>query len=161
MEEQFVIFRSGAEIYGVEIAHIREIIRPLDIIPVPGMMNTVEGIINLRGEILPVYKLANILGITCPDQPSDKRKSRIIILEKSEDGFGFLVDEVLEVVKVNREHIQSCLENRLVDSNEKIVSGVLQHGGKMVICLDTREMMTASLEQKENTKEHDENAVPI
>ena len=92
---QTVTLRLGAEYYGIPVANVREILRPLDLFPVPGMGASIEGVINLRGEIIPIVKIHLLLGTGPGECLEALRKRRMIIIDASCGSFGFFVDEVL------------------------------------------------------------------
>ena len=138
---QVVTFRLGVENYGVPVSKIREIIRPMKTFPVPGLSEPVDGVINLRGEIIPVVRMHPVLGVDDSGCLDDERKQRVIILDGESGGFGFLVDEVWEVVKVSASDVKpppSMGEGRL---DEEAVTGIIEVSGKMVICIEPRHLI--------------------
>lgn len=95
---QLVIFKLGQEEFGVDILQVREI-EKLDqgITRVPKAPHFVEGVINLRGEIIPIVDLRKRFGLTLPPLGHD---SRVIIVEVGENLVGMLVDAVVEVLRI-------------------------------------------------------------
>src|SRR6266540_120516 len=91
-----VSFMLGREEYGVEIQNVQEIIRAVDITPVPGSPVHVKGVINLRGKIIPVIDLRKRFSL--PDISLTERH-RIIITEIGLKRLGVLVDSVSQVLK--------------------------------------------------------------
>ena len=139
---QIVTFRLGPENYGVPVAKIREIIRPMNTFPVPGLSEPVAGVINLRGEIIPVVRMHPVLGIEeSPDSEDEERKRRVIILDVESGGFGFIVDEVWEVVKVSSEDVQPPPEMGGGGLNVEAVIGIVEISGKMVICIEPQKLV--------------------
>lgn len=131
-----VTFRLGAENYGVPVSKIREIIRPMNTFPVPGLSDPVEGVINLRGEIIPVVRLYHLLGVDASACLEDERKQRVIILDSESGGFGFVVDEVWEVVKLSAADVKPppALADDKLDKDAVI--GIVEVSGKMIICVE-------------------------
>jgi chemotaxis signal transduction protein len=160
-EFQVVTFRTGMETYGMDIDQIREIIMTQDITPVPGMKDTVKGIINLRGEIIPVIELAEILKVREKLEETNKRKPRVIILDRDQGGYGVLVDEVMEVVKVSPEDVNTQIGQEQIVMSDYMVKGIIHTSGKMIIYLDPVEILAGapSMEEGDDTTEH--LAVPI
>ncbi|MCK4235944.1 MAG: purine-binding chemotaxis protein CheW [Candidatus Krumholzibacteria bacterium] len=146
---QLVTFRLGAESYGVPVWMVKEIIRPIDTFKVPGMTHNVEGVINLRGVIIPILRIHFVLGVKSGDGGEETRKTRIIILDAERDGFGFIVDEVMEVVRVSSEDVQPSPDVGKNGSFEEAVIGIVQISGQMVICIDPRKLVAGCLDAKE------------
>jgi purine-binding chemotaxis protein CheW len=142
---QLVTFRLGREHYGIPVGKVKEIIRPMEACPIPGMAGPVEGVINLRGEIIPVLKIHMVLG--SPDTGEDSgRKSRVIILESDEGRFGIVVDEVRDVVKVEDAEIKSSPSVSSAHKCEEAILGITQVGDRMIICLDPARLVSESLD---------------
>ncbi|NLC54182.1 MAG: chemotaxis protein CheW [Firmicutes bacterium] len=95
---QIIIFKLGEEEFGVDILQVREI-EKLDqgITRVPKAPPFVEGVINLRGEIIPIVDLRVRFGLTLPELGHN---SRVIIVEVGEALVGMLVDAVVEVLRI-------------------------------------------------------------
>lgn len=139
---QIVTFRLGTENYGVPVAKIREIIMPMSTFPVPGLAKPVTGVINLRGEIIPVVRMHPVLGIEeSSDSGDEDRKRRVIILDMESGGFGFIVDEVWEVVKVSSEDVQAPPEIGESGIDADAVIGIVEISGKMVICIEPQKLV--------------------
>ncbi|MGQ9511807.1 chemotaxis protein CheW [Thermodesulfitimonas sp.] len=101
-EEQIVVFKLAEQTYGVDIGAVAEIIRMESITRVPRAPEFVEGVINLRGRIIPVIDLRKRFGLPEGEQT---RQSRIIIGEIGGMTIGMIVDAVLEVLRVPTETI--------------------------------------------------------
>jgi purine-binding chemotaxis protein CheW len=96
---QLVSFMLGAEEFGVDILHVREINRILDITRVPDCTDYVDGIINLRGAVIPILDLRRRFGM--PRKEHDK-DTRVIVVEVGNRTAGFVVDAVKEVLRIPR-----------------------------------------------------------
>jgi len=142
---QLVTFRLGREHYGIPVGKVKEIIRPMEACPIPGMAGPVEGVINLRGEIIPVLKIHLVLGSNEVDE-DNSRKSRVIILESDEGRFGIVVDEVRDVVKVEDEEIKASPSVSSAHKCEEAILGITQIGERMIICLDPARLVSESLD---------------
>lgn len=145
---QLVTFRLGREHYGIPVGKVKEIIRPMEACPIPGMAGSVEGVINLRGEIIPVLRIHTVLGVRETDEP-DSRKKRVIILDSGDGGFGITVDEVMEVVKVEDGNIKRSPEVGAGRGCEEAIMGIVEVAGMMVICLDPERLVAGSLDLRE------------
>lgn len=146
---QLVTFRLGRERYAVPVWKVREIIMPMETFPIPGMKDPVDGVINLRGEIIPVVKIYSVLGLQSSPDESDERKTRIVILDTENGGFGFIVDEVMEVVRISTEDVQPPPEMGERSRGDQALLGIVQIAGQMIICLDPGKLLGGCLETDE------------
>ncbi|HAG07727.1 MAG: Chemotaxis signal transduction protein [Clostridia bacterium 62_21] len=102
-EEQIVVFQLAEQNYGVDIAGVYEIIRMENITRVPRAPSFVEGVINLRGRIIPVIDLRKRFGMPATEHT---RASRIVIVEMGGTTVGMVVDAVLEVLRIPASSIE-------------------------------------------------------
>ncbi|TQK03276.1 chemotaxis protein CheW [Herbaspirillum sp. SJZ107] len=103
-EEQLVVFRLGQEEFGVPIDSVQEIVRvPEQLTQVPRAPAFVEGVINLRGAVLPVVDLRRRLGLLHAER-SDRQRIMVFVIDGVRTGF--IVDSVAEVLKVERRAIE-------------------------------------------------------
>lgn len=96
-QNQFVVFTLRNEEFGIHILKVREIIRIVAITSLPDMAVFMEGIINLRGEVIPVIDLRKRFGI---QSEIDEEKNRILLVEFKQTTVGFIVDAVQEVLRI-------------------------------------------------------------
>jgi len=130
-ELQIVVFELGAERYGVDIATVYEIIRYQPITAVPRAPDFVEGIINLRGRIVPVVDLRARLGLTV--SPPTKA-TRIVVAETAGTTVGLIVDGVSEVLMVPATSIEPT--NALVaGADAASLRGIAKLGERLIILL--------------------------
>lgn len=143
VEEQLVVFDLGDEVYGIDISKVQEIIRMQDITQVPGAPSFVEGVINLRGKIIPVVDLHRRFGLS----PTPVTKaSRIVVVET--DGFviGMVVDAVSEVLRIST----NCVEPPspiVAGVDSEYIRGIAKLENRLVILLQLDKVLTS--EQKE------------
>jgi purine-binding chemotaxis protein CheW len=105
-DEQVVVFRLGHEEFGVPIATVQEIVRiPDELIHVPTAPEFVEGLINLRGSVLPVVDLRRRLGLVRIER-SDGQRIMVFLINKIRTGF--IVDQVVEVLKIPKFSIEAA-----------------------------------------------------
>jgi purine-binding chemotaxis protein CheW len=150
---QAVVFRLGAEEFGVPIMSVQEIVRVPEVLTrVPKTPAFVEGVINLRGTVLPVIDQRARLGL-----PAIERNDRQRIMVYTLNGMrtGFIVDSVAEVLRIGRGHISPAPE--LSDEQGRLITQVAKlEGDKRLVMLidpsqllaarETREMMSADIE---------------
>ena len=94
---QLVSFKIGDEEFGVDILKVQEINRMIEVTRVPNTPDYVEGVVNLRGKVIPVVDLRKRLGMMAKDKD---KNTRIIIVELSGKIIGFVVDAVREVLRI-------------------------------------------------------------
>jgi purine-binding chemotaxis protein CheW len=101
-EVQLACFKVGPELYALDIMRIKEIIRPQKLTPIPKAPSFIEGVINLRGAVIPVADMRKRF-----DQPinAENRKNRIVICALASKVIGLMVDEVTEVKRFGRNEI--------------------------------------------------------
>lgn len=119
-KKQFIVVKIGSEQYGIDISYVDNIVRMQKITRVPKVQPYFKGIINLRGEIVPVMSIRTKMDLE-PDEFTDV--TRIIILKLEEHGvLGILVDEVKEVVTLAPDEIDK------VSYDARIVRAILSMG---------------------------------
>jgi purine-binding chemotaxis protein CheW len=133
MSNQYVIFRVGAEEFGVPIAQVSSIIRWEPATPVPRAPEMVEGVINLRGRVVPVVALSRKLFGT---EPEITASTRIVIAESGSGPVGLVVDAAHEVATILDEDVRPAPETALVAETAEAFRGVVQLDGRLVILLE-------------------------
>jgi purine-binding chemotaxis protein CheW len=132
MENQIVVFEMCSEFYGVDIAKVESIIKMQPITQMPHAPGFVEGVINLRGRVLPVIDLHKRFEL--PGQAADKN-SRIIVVSVDQTEVGMIVDAVSEVLTVPEDTVEAAPEiTTTVDS--AFITGIAKLGERLVILLD-------------------------
>ena len=140
-ELQLVVFNIGDEEFGVEIMNVQEIIRMTNITKIPQAPNYVRGIINLRGRIVIVINLNDIMGM---DGKESDEHTRIIVAEMGEAVVGFIVDSVTEVLRlpeINVEPAPAIIANKI---NTEYVSGVGKIDERLLILLNLHKVLNES-----------------
>ena len=131
-ERLLIEFELAGESYGVEISTVREIIRLQEITRVPGVPDVVEGIINLRGVVVPIVDLRKRLGVTVTEQGDD---SRVIVTEIDEALVGVLVDAVTGVIRMSAGDLQPLSKHARTD-NSDYLEGVAQFDERLVVLVN-------------------------
>src|SRR5918912_3831209 len=131
-ERQLVVFQLGAELYGVEISRVHEIIRMQSVTKVPRAPAFVEGVINLRGKVIPVVDLRRRFGLPTVDHT---RASRIVVLEIGDQVVGIIVDGVSEVLRVNTLTVEPP-SPVVAGIDSEYLHGIAKLSDRLVILLD-------------------------
>ena len=142
-ELHIVGVRVGAETFGLPITAVQEILRPLPLTPVPGAPAHVEGVINLRGRILPVVDLRKRCGV-----PAEAgRKNRIVVAVSEGRRVGLMVDAASEVLRIPESAVDSPA--RLFgEQSSGYVTGVAKLSGRLVILVDVGKLLAAGTAQE-------------
>jgi purine-binding chemotaxis protein CheW len=128
---QFVVFKLGENDYGIDITKVITIEKVLPIARVPKTPSFIKGVINLRGEIVPVMDVRKRFGM---DVTEETDETRIIILKVQDIQFGVIVDEVDEVLTLEQEDIEN-VSNTKSDITMEYVAGVGKLDQRFVILL--------------------------
>jgi len=136
-ELQVVGFRIGEETFGVRIGSVREIVRVPEITAVPNASETIEGVINLRGKIIPVMDLRKRFG-RVEIQPD--KKNRILVVEMDSKLVGLIVNSASEVLKIPPSEIESP-SSVFADGESSYVTGVGKLNGRLIILLDLSKLL--------------------
>lgn len=136
---QLVSFVIENEEFGVDILRVQEIIRPVAITRVPNAPTFVEGVINLRGRIVPVIDLRKRFGL--PHRERDQN-TRIVVVELNDKVVGFMMDAVKEVIRVDRGVIEPP-PDLAIGIDAHYIKGVAKLEDRLLILLDLNEVLTA------------------
>lgn len=140
---QMISFTVGSERFAVEILMVQEIIMMSDITEIPSAPDFVEGVINLRGNIIPVLDLRKRLrlrgrGMTDVSKPG----TRILVMEIDGNVTGFIVDTVSKVLTVPAERILPPPDIIVAGVQSHYVSGVLHLDDSILVVLDFRKILS-------------------
>lgn len=131
--KQYIVVKIGNEQYGLDISYIDNIVRMQTITRVPKAQPYFKGIINLRGEVVPVMSIRLKMQLE-DDKFTDA--SRIIILKIEEQGtIGIIVDEVKEVLELAMDDIDRPAQKSKFDKNS-FICGVGKHGNELISLFD-------------------------
>ena len=128
---QLVGFKVGNEEFGLDILRVQEIIRLRDLTRVPNMPGFVDGVINLRGQVIPVIGLRRCFGLETA--AADKR-TRIVVAEVNGNVLGFVVDQVSEVLRIASDTMEP--PPRLGNVDRKYVQGIGKIQDRLLIVID-------------------------
>lgn len=140
LERQLVVFRLHNEEFGVEITDVREIVKPRHITRLPHVDDYIEGVTNLRGEVIPVICLRKRFGIEPQENTQD---TRIIMLEVSDNMVGFVVDAVTETVRLPESAIEPP-PTSIAGLRADYLAGVGQLDDRLLILLEVDKILTSA-----------------
>ncbi len=149
MEElQLVVFKLGKEEYGVDIAKVQEIVRIQEITHIPQAPPFVEGIVNLRGQIIPIIDLKKRFNLECKE--GDEKEKRVIVVNIGGQIIGIVVDNVSEIIRIPKDKVEppppivAGIESEYID-------GVGKLDKRLIILLNIEKILTEK--EKEEIKE--------
>ena len=144
--KQYIVVKLGSEQYGIDIQYVDNIVRMQKITRVPKAQDYFKGVINLRGEIIPVMSLRLKFELEADEYAS---KTRILILKVEQQGaFGLIVDEVREVVTLDTE----LIEKITYDPNDErmmYLLGIGKHNDSLISLMNIQRLITEKEKDKE------------
>ena len=134
---QQVIFRVGEGEYGLDVARVEAIETLSNVVPVPNAASHILGIMNLRGNVLPIYSLRTKFGL--PEIETDE-KTKIIITASKGMSVAFKVDEVKEIIECTEETLEE-FPNIVRSADTAYVDKVVNQGGRLILLLNHDRML--------------------
>lgn len=142
--KQYIVITFGNEQYGIDISYVDNIVRMQKITRVPKAQPYFKGVINLRGEVVPVMSLRLKMGL---EDDVFTNTSRIIILKlEQQEVLGIIVDEVKEVVTLGTDEIDNVKHNPK-DVKSTFINGIGKNGEDLISLFD----INSVIEEKENS----------
>lgn len=141
-EGQVVVFQLGAEEFGVNIHSVQEIVRvPDQLTRIPQTPAFLEGVINLRGSVLPVIDQRQRMGIEAGERHD---RQRIMVYLMNGVRTGFIVDSVTEVLRLDPKHISATPSNGLHDVNLLPQVANLTDSKRMILLIDPQALLSSA-----------------
>ncbi len=137
---QLVTFKLGEEEFGVDILKVQEIIRMLPITKVPNVPDFVEGVINLRGKVIPVIDMRRRFGMAASTHDSE---TRIKVVSVQGQVVGFVVDAVSEVLRISEATVEDP-PAVVAGIGSEYMSGVGKLQDRLLILLDLDKLLSES-----------------
>ncbi len=136
---QLVSFNLDQEEYGVDVLRVREIIRMPIVTRVPNTPYYVEGVINLRGKVVPIICMRKKFGLT--ETESDKQ-TRIMVMDMEGELMGFIVDAVSEVIRISGSEIQPSPAMVAGGIDQECIAGVINQAERLLVLLNLEKMFS-------------------
>jgi purine-binding chemotaxis protein CheW len=131
---QLVSFMLADEEYGVGVLKVREIIRMPTITKMPNVPQHIEGVVNLRGKVIPIISMRKRFNLK---ESENSSQTRIIIMDVVGSLTGFIVDAVSEVIRIQSSEIQPPPSMVLSGGiGQEFITGVFNHTDRLLIILD-------------------------
>lgn len=139
-ELEIVEFGIGQNKFAINVMKVKEILQPVPVVEIPQSHPYVEGIMELRGEVLPIINVAAALGLT---QSADPQMDKFIVTEFNGQKTVFHVHTVSQIHRISSTQIEK--RSDLYQGQESHVIGVIKLGGEMVLFLDLEKMILSLL----------------
>jgi purine-binding chemotaxis protein CheW len=137
---QVISFSLGREEYGVDIAQVQEINRMVTITRVPRAPQFMEGVINLRGQLIPIIDLRARFGM---DRAERTKNTRIVVTEIGSKRLGMVVDSVSEVLRIPVEQIEDA-PDLVAGVDTEYIRGVGKLDDRLIIMLDLARVISSA-----------------
>lgn len=137
---QVVSFKLGSEEYGVDIAQVQEINRMVAVTHVPRAPQFMEGVINLRGQLIPIIDLRARFGMP---RAEHTKSTRIVVTEIGAKRVGMVVDSVSEVLRLPLDQIEEAPE-MITGVETEYIRGVGKIEDRLIILLDLAKIISGS-----------------
>ena len=147
IDNRYLTFRIGAEIFGIEISHVTEIVGVQKITAVPELPDAIRGVINLRGRVIPVLDVRWRFGR--PARAYDDRTC-IIVVSINNESTGLIVDFVNEVQEIPTENISDPPRTGS-DTSGQYIQGMGKHENDVIILLDVTRLLDEPVEDESLT----------
>ena len=135
---QYIKIRLSDEFFGIDIKYVDNIVRMQHITRVPQSPSYIKGVINLRGEVIPVFSLRLKMGL---EEVEETKSFRIIILKYEGESVGIIVDEVREVANLAPDEIEK-VNHKNTDGVQNFLSGIGKTDSSLISLLDINEIFS-------------------
>lgn len=132
--EQFLCFGVGKKVFAIELLNVHEILKPVFITRLANVQEYIMGVINLRGEIIPIVDIRKRFGLDFSELTAFSRII-VVVSSKYEKKFGVLVDEVKQVSKIDKRNISVTIDDMLSDNLNQLVKSVSRSDGNLILNL--------------------------
>ena len=136
---QLVSFSLDQEEYGVDVLKVREIIRMPVVTRVPNTPNYVEGVINLRGKVVPIICMRKKFDLIESD---NDKQTRIMVMDMEGELMGFIVDAVSEVIRISGSEIQPSPTMVAGGIDQECIAGVINQAERLLVLLNLEKMFS-------------------
>lgn len=142
--EKLILFHIEEQMYGINVEFVRAIESVTDVVRIPNAPSNIEGIINLRGEVIPVYSLHKRFNLS--GNPS-RTESQLIITKSGDYVFAFVVDTVDEIHIVKEDEFLEP-PDVLKSKDTAYIEGIANVENKLVLCINVNELMSEAEMQR-------------
>lgn len=138
---QLVSFKLDNEEFGIEVLKVREIIRMITITHMPNTPFYMEGVINLRGKVIPIVSMRKKFNLMDSENSS---QTRIIVMDIGGELMGFIVDAVSEVIRVSANEIQPPPNVVSGGIDQECITGVINQAERLLVLLNLENLFSSN-----------------
>lgn len=138
-KKQILVFHLANEELGLDIAYVREALRPQKIFPLPKTPSFIEGVINLRGHLVALIDMRKRLHVPPMEEESDRR---IIVCKVNKFIVGLMVDRLREIIDLSKENFKPTPEVVSILMEEEFLAGVAIVGERVIPVLNLEHLLT-------------------
>lgn len=135
---QQVVFRLDKEEYGLDIMKVNGIEKYQEVVKVPNAPEYIEGMINLRGEVLPIFNLRTKFSL---EKKAYDDETKIIVVYTNDIKVGFIVDSVAEILQIDEENVEAA-PAIVAGINRKYIKSVAKIEDRMIVLVDIDLLVT-------------------
>ena len=139
IDDQYIVFRLEEQEFGIGIDKVDEIIPPEEVTSLPGTADFIEGMINLRGEVIIIVDLRRRLNFK--EAPLDETRIMVVELERAK--VGFIVDDASEVIKISSDEI-TAPSGGVAGIKDEYLAGIARLEERLVILLDLDKLLSTT-----------------
>lgn len=140
INNKYVVFRLDGEEYGIDILRVKEIKEMLRITRVPKAPEFVRGVVNLRGEVIPVIDLRKKFNLP---ELKDSANTRIVIVTVDEITIGLIIDTSSEVLEIDKDYIEEP-PTAITSIDHSYIHGIGKVNDRLIILLDAAKIISTS-----------------
>lgn len=148
-EKQFVVFKLDEEEYGIDIINVKEIGVYKEPVKVPNSPKFIEGIINYRGEVIPIVNLKKRFNL---NNLIINKNTRVIVININNKQIGFVVDEASQTIRLDESEIEKAPEI-VTGIDSEYITAVGKKDDRLILIIDLEKVLTDNEKQKINSLE--------
>lgn len=142
MHSQFVIFELENLKYAVPIERVNEVTESKEITPLPSALSSIEGVVNLRGEIIPIISLRTVLGFPKRDVIHDTKPFQIMVINANHHSYGVIIDQAKDVKSIAESDITPL--NALIASASHLITSTINLNDEIIQVISIDDILNAS-----------------
>jgi purine-binding chemotaxis protein CheW len=136
---QLVGFRLGPKLFGADILNVREILRNPQIVAVDGLPPFIQGVVQIRGQVLPIIDLKHLLGNTSSSMEGEK--AWVLVAQVGKRNVGYIVDSVTPIIRIKKSVMLPAPDIILQGLRGKYIKGVCETDKGLVVIVNLEHML--------------------
>jgi purine-binding chemotaxis protein CheW len=136
-DSKIIVFKLGEQLYGADILPIQEILLPKEPVKVPNNPSFIEGVIDHRGQVIPVLDLKKRFGL---GKTQLQKEARLIVARIGTKNIAFAVDTVLEITNAEKQQRQEAPD--MVKIKKEYIAGMVRLNAGIIVLLDLSKVLT-------------------